>query len=371
MTATSLREGLAPRIRLVVLFGGRSAEHDISCISAGHVIAAVDPRRYEVVPVGIDRSGRWMLAEARTELVVPTEGDPVDPLPVLHGATGDSPTTSASSTDGIPTVVLPVLHGPNGEDGTVQGLLEMAGLPYVGSGVLGSALSMDKAVAKTVLDALAIPQVPWRALRRTDRLDDTAAAELLEELGPTVFVKPANMGSSIGVSKVSEGSGPSGLLGAIEEAFRFDDTVVLEQGVVARELECAVLGNDEPRASVIGEIVTDADFYDYTDKYFDGTALTVVPAELDAEVAEEARRLAVRTFTALRCSGMARVDMFLDPERGLLVNEANTIPGFTPISMYPKLWQASGLSYPELIDELVALAIERHDRREALAVTPE
>jgi D-alanine-D-alanine ligase len=376
MTEASLREGLPPRIRLVVLFGGRSAEHDISCISASHVLAAIDPQRYDVVPVGIDRSGRWMLAERRDELSVPTDRDPVDPLPVLTGLAGTAPTRAGIERSGepptdLPTVVLPILHGPNGEDGTVQGLLEMAGLPYVGTGVLGSALAMDKAMAKTVLDALGIPQVPWRGFRRTDRPDEAGAKELLDELGPTLFVKPANMGSSIGVSRVSEDAGPAELLDAIEEALRFDDVVVVEQGVAARELECAVLGNDDPRASVMGEIVTDAEFYDYADKYFDGTARTVVPAELDPVVAEEARALAVRTFGALRCAGMARVDLFLEPERGLLVNEVNTIPGFTPISMYPKLWQATGLPYSELIDELVALALERHARHASLAVSPE
>jgi D-alanine-D-alanine ligase len=376
MTEPSLREGLPPRIRLVVLFGGRSAEHDISCISASHVLAAIDPKRYEVVPVGIDRSGRWMLAERCDQLSVPVDRDPVDPLPVL---TGHADTSSVRAGIEVPeelptdlrTVVLPILHGPNGEDGTVQGLLEMTGLPYVGTGVLGSALAMDKAMAKTVLDALGIPQVPWRGFRRAERPDEAAAKELLDELGPTVFVKPANMGSSIGVSKVTDDAGPARLLGAIEEALRYDDVVVVEQGVTARELECAVLGNEDPRASVIGEIVTDAEFYDYADKYFDGTARTVVPAELDPAVAEVARRLAVRTFSALRCAGMARVDLFLEAERGLLVNEVNTIPGFTPISMYPKLWQASGLSYSELIDELVALALERHARHTSLAVSPE
>lgn len=376
MTEPSLREGLPPRIRLVVLFGGRSAEHDISCISASHVLAAVDPQRYEIVPVGIDRSGRWMLAERREELSVPADRDPVDPLPVLtgHGAAVSTRAGIEAPEDlptDIPTVVLPILHGPNGEDGTVQGLLEMTGLPYVGTGVLGSAVAMDKSMAKTVLDALGIPQVPWRGFRRPDRPDEATAKELLDELGPTVFVKPANMGSSIGVSKVTEDAGPARLLEAIEAALRFDDVVVLEQGVLARELECAVLGNDDPRASVIGEIVTDADFYDYADKYFDGTARTIVPAELDPAVAEEARTLAVRTFSALRCAGMARVDLFLEAERGLLVNEVNTIPGFTPISMYPKLWQASGLPYSELIDELVALALERHARHTSLAVSPE
>lgn len=360
MTTPASRADLPEKVRLVLLFGGRSAEHDISCVSASHVLAAVDPHRYEVVTVGIQRSGRWVLAPRRDELAVPAEASQVDPLPVLAGSACD-----------VPTVVLPVLHGPNGEDGTVQGLLELAGVPYVGSGVLASALAMDKAVSKTVFDAVGIPQVPWRSFSGTDRPDEAAAKDLLANLGPVVFVKPANMGSSIGVSKVTEEDGAPALLAAVEDALAYDEVVVVEQGVSARELECAVLGNEDPRASVIGEIVTDAEFYDYSDKYFDGTARTVVPAPLDDHTADQARALALRTYAALRCEGMARVDMFLEPDRGLLVNEVNTIPGFTPISMYPKLWAASGLPYSQLIDELVALALERHRRRGALRTEPD
>jgi D-alanine-D-alanine ligase len=260
----------------------------------------------------------------------------------------------------LPTVVLPILHGPNGEDGTVQGMLELAGLPYVGSGVLGSAVAMDKAMAKTVLDAEGIPQPGWRAVRRNDpERDPGLLARLVAELGPTLFVKPANMGSSIGVTKAT---GVEELGAALVDALRYDDLVVIEEAVDARELECAVLGNDEPRASTVGEIVPGADFYDYEDKYAAGVAQTVVPAELDDATMEAARALALRTFRALRAEGMARVDMFLVGDE-LMVNEINTIPGFTPISMYPMLWQASGLSYPALIDELVELALERHERR--------
>jgi len=348
----------------VVLFGGRSAEHDISCISASHVLAAVEPSRYEVVPIGITRSGRFVLAERLAEMTA--DGPTVDALPAMTG------TASADDAD-LPTVVFPILHGPNGEDGTVQGMLQLAGLPYVGAGVLSSALAMDKAMAKLVMQANDIAQVGWRTIDRSVPFGATDAIAAFDELGPTLFVKPANMGSSIGVSRVMLGDGPregpSGLVDAVAAARRFDELVVIEQGVVGRELECAVLGNDRPRASVVGEVVTDAEFYDYGDKYFDGTARTVIPAELDPDVADDARALAVRTFAALRCTGMARVDMFAT-DAGLLVNEVNTIPGFTPISMYPKLWEASGLGYPELIDELVSLAIEEHGRRSALATQP-
>ena len=370
----------------MVLFGGRSAEHDISRISARHVLQAVDPARYEVVPVGITREGRWMIAEQaaallsnglRDELPDSLEigGDDFDPLQALPAATGSNGTTRAEAgtvpgDDELPTVVLPILHGPNGEDGTVQGLLEIADLPYVGSGVLGSSVAMDKVMAKTVLDAAGIAQPRWRSIRAVDFDDVQTATDLvlgiLAELGETVFVKPANMGSSIGVSKAT---GAEALLEALSEAFQYDDLAVVEEAVVARELECAVIGNDHPRASVVGEIVPGAEFYDYEDKYADGVAQTRIPAELDDTTLEEARALALRTFAALRAEGMARVDMFLEdgsPDgvgRGLMVNEINTIPGFTPISMYPMLWQHSGLSYSALIDELVELALERHARR--------
>ncbi|MFM7069926.1 MAG: D-alanine--D-alanine ligase family protein [Actinomycetes bacterium] len=368
MPPTSPRHAadLPDRVRLVVLFGGRSAEHDISCISASHVLRAVHPSRYEVVPIGITRAGQWVLAQDAAALVnggrhqdlpaaLSPVGPEVDPVGTVRG--------EATTADHTPTVVLPILHGPNGEDGTVQGLLEMADVPYVGAGVLGSSVAMDKAMAKTVLDANAIPQVRWRALQRGDAADPKLPAALFEEFGPVLFVKPANMGSSIGVVKVTAADQ---LAAAIEHAFEFDDVVVVEEGATVRELECAVLGNEHPEASVIGEIVPGADFYDFDDKYADDVAQTVIPADLPTEVADAARALALRTYQVLRAEGMARVDMFFeDPGRGLLVNEINTIPGFTPISMYPKLWGASGLPYTELIDELVALALERHTRRAA------
>lgn len=374
---------MPPRVRLVVLFGGRSAEHDISCVSASHVLRAVDPLRYDVVPVAIGRDGTWRIASAASELItagrhddlpasLSTEGTPISELDVLNPP---SDAASETDTDPVPTVVLPILHGPNGEDGTMQGLLEIADVPYVGAGVLGSAVAMDKAMAKTVLGALNIPQPAWRSVDRTDRThrthradpedqsDPGLAARLLSELGETVFVKPANMGSSIGVSKAT---GVDQLDAAIDLALEYDDVIVIEEAVDARELECAVLGNDDPRASTVGEIIPGADFYDYADKYSDGIARTQIPAELAPRMIEAARTLALRTYKALRAEGMARVDMFLVGDE-LLVNEINTLPGFTPISMYPMLWKASGLSYSELIDELVTLAIDRHDRRSRLS----
>ncbi len=359
-----------PRIRLVVLFGGQSAEHEVSRISARHVLAAADPARYDIQPVGITTAGQWVLAEDAARALasgpdalpdaLAVAGPDVDPGPLL-----------APRVPGERVVVLPLLHGPMGEDGTVQGLLEVAGVPYVGCGVLGSALCMDKTAAKDMFAALGIPQVRHVSFHETDvrATGALAYAEVLAETLPfPVFVKPANMGSSIGVSKARD---LDELATALEVALTYDEWVVAEEGIDAREIECAVLGNLEPRASVPGEIVPGADFYDYEDKYFDGTALTQVPADLDPAVVAELSDLAVRAFRALRCEGMARVDFFYEhPGRGLLVNEINTIPGFTPISMYPKLWEASGLSYPALIDELVRLALERHDRRAAKRPQP-
>jgi D-alanine-D-alanine ligase len=357
---------LPDRVRLVVLFGGRSAEHDISCVSASHVLRAADPHRYDLVPVAITREGGWQLAEGAARLLgegrraelpeaLGVDGPRTDPFEVFGAVAADDPAP--------PTVVLPMLHGPNGEDGTVQGLLELAGVPYVGTGVLGSALAMDKAMAKTVLGAAGIPQVPWRELRRTQLGEPDLATALLDELGSPLFVKPANMGSSIGVSKVRDAAG---LDAALRLAADYDEVLVVEAGVEGRELECAVLGNDRPRASVVGEILPTADFYDYEDKYLAGSSQQVVPAELPDDVSDAARALALAAYAALRAEGMARVDLFLCERDGgaeLLVNEVNTIPGFTPISMYPMLWRASGLSSSGLLDELVALALERHERR--------
>lgn len=349
---------LPERVRLVLLFGGRSAEHEVSCTTAAHVLAAIDHDRYDAVPVGITKAGEWLRSddaiatlqagakEQPDQLVA--AGTAVEPLPAMQPVSAD-----------VPVVVLPLLHGPYGEDGTVQGMLELADVPYVGTGVLGSAMSMDKAAAKELLSAHGIPQCAWEAAR-VETIDESFLGHAADRLGLPVFVKPANMGSSIGVSKVSTADE---LRDAVDEAARFDDWIVFEEAVAGRELECAVLGNAAPRASVVGEVRPGADFYDYDDKYEDGAEL-LIPAPLPQPVSDELRELAVRTFKALRCEGMARVDFFLEEDgRGPLVNEVNTIPGFTPISQYPRLWEASGLPYARLIDELVALALERHERR--------
>ncbi|MBW3627022.1 MAG: D-alanine--D-alanine ligase [Actinobacteria bacterium] len=345
------------RARLVVLFGGRSAEHDVSCVSAASVLGALDPARYEIRPVGITRDGRWVAATGWA-----VEGGSAPAALAAEGPEVDSLATVASDPEegDVPTVVLPLLHGPLGEDGTVQGLLELAGVAYVGAGVLGSALCMDKAKAKEVLAHHGLPQARYVALSEVE-VDAGLGERVGAELGWPVFVKPANLGSSVGISKVE---GPAGLDEAMQLALAYDEWVVVEEGVTGREIECGVLGDLELVASVPGEIVPSREFYDYEDKYSGDGADLVVPASLPHDVAEEVRRLAVAAARALRAEGMARVDFFWEENgRGLLVNEVNTIPGFTPHSMYPRLWEASGVPYADLIDRLVTSALERHRRR--------
>jgi len=360
-------DGSAPdrRIHLLVLFGGESAEHDVSCTTAAHVLRAADPDRYRITPVGIAPDGRWALAAgAQAALAAgpdavpgrldPT-GTPISPSPLLTEATADP--------DEV-TVVLPLLHGPMGEDGTVQGLLDLADLPYVGSGVLGSAVAMDKAMAKQVLAAAGIPQARHRAFAAHE-ITPGLPVELADDLGLPAFVKPANMGSSIGVSRATT---VEGLRDAIDHAATYDEMIVVEEAVVGREIEVAVLGGTRPEASMPGEIVPGEEFYSYDDKYVTDGAQLLVPAPLPADAADEVRALAVETFRALRCDGLARVDFFYESDgdgggRGWLCNEVNTMPGFTPISMFPKLWMHSGMTYAQLIDRLVDLAIERHARR--------
>ncbi|HEV2370434.1 MAG TPA: D-alanine--D-alanine ligase, partial [Acidimicrobiales bacterium] len=282
-------------------------------------------------------------------------GPEVDPLPAVADPQGE-----------VRTVVFPLVHGPMGEDGTLQGLLELAGVAYVGAGVTSSALCMDKALSKRVLRTYGLPVVPWLDVRRHE-VGEGFAARVAEELGYPVFVKPANLGSSIGITKAS---GPEGLESAVAEALRYDEYVVVEQAIGAREIELAVIGDEEPRVSVPGEIVPGHEFYDYEDKYLEDGAELIVPAPLDTAQTDQVRDLAGRAYRALRVDGMARVDFFLEADgRGFLVNELNTLPGFTPISMFPRLWAASGLAYPDLVDELVRLALERQRRRSRFQVT--
>lgn len=336
------------RTTLFVVFGGRSAEHDVSCVTAKHVLDAVRADRYDVVPIGITRDGTWNRAEANSDVdALDPAGTPIDPFRLLSEASDRA-------------VVLPLLHGPLGEDGTVQGLFELVDIPYVGAGVLGSALAMDKIAAKRALEAAGVAQADWRGMN-VDEITVATPAELIGALGAPVFVKPANMGSSVGVSRAGD---ETELAAALELAARYDEWIVIEEAVAGRELEISVLGNREPLTSLPGEIIAGADFYTYEDKYHDGIAELVIPAALTEVEIVTMSAIAVAAYQALRVEGLARADFFYESEgRGWLVNELNTMPGFTPISMYPKMWEASGLTYPELIDKLIELARERHSRR--------
>ena len=378
------------KTRVIILFGGRSAEHEVSLLSARNVFLALDRARFEPLLIGIDKAGRWRieptenllsatgdprtlrLAAAGHELTVPVH--PESPDTGLVTSPRDPGTDQPDALMETPAilgrddVVFPVLHGTYGEDGTVQGLLELADVAYVGAGHLGSGIGMDKDVTKRLLLQAGIPVVPFRLVTASElRRTPEAAMARASELGFPLFVKPANAGSSVGVSKVKE---PGALLAALRTALSYDSKALVEAAVDAREIECAVLGNDEPEASVPGEIIVHHrdGFYSYDAKYVDADgAATRIPADLSPELTRRVRELSVATFRALELAGMARVDFFLDRQRGdLYVNEVNTIPGFTAISMYPKLWEASGLPVPALVTRLIDLAVERRAARRAL-----
>ena len=385
------------KLRVGVLFGGRSGEHEVSLLSAASVVNAIDKNKYEVVPIGITKDGRWLTAAAAEALLQgkPHDesrhlraGDPdatpgaavlasgeavvVPPEPVHPANRSLTPFQSDATTHRRAAdrainvdVIFPVLHGTFGEDGTIPGLLELADIPYVGAGVLGSAAGMDKDIMKALFRSASLPIVKHITILRSDWDTDAKKTEKIVDraLKYPVFVKPANLGSSVGISKARTRKelGP-----AIYEAAKFDRKIVIEQGVggakhKAREIECSVLGNDRPQASVPGEIVPIKEFYDYAAKYLDEGSELVIPAKLTKAETKKVQELAVRAFQAVDCAGLARVDFLMDPKtRKLFVNEINTMPGFTAISMYPKLWAASGLSYPDLIDRLIQFGIERH-----------
>jgi D-alanine--D-alanine ligase len=364
------------RTRVLLIFGGRSAEHDVSRATAVSVARALDPDRYEVVPVAITTDGRWLFADdarraieagpAALPKAFEVAGEPVSDLGDLV-ARGDQSVTPATPGGALDVdVVLPLLHGPYGEDGTVQGLLELAGLPYVGAGVVGSAVGMDKVMMKRAFAACGLATPRYLAFREGHDADEFRA-RVEAELGYPCFVKPANLGSSVGVSKAGD---RAGLDAAVALALGFDEWVVVEEAIMGREIEVAVLGDDPPEASVPGEVVPGAEFYSYSDKYEDAAAQLLAPAPLAPEQTDQVRTLAMQAFEACRGEAMARVDFFLEedgPSRGFLVNEVNTIPGFTPISMYPRLWELSGIPYAKLVDRLIELALERHERRQRRA----
>ena len=364
---------MTKKITVAVLFGGQSGEHEVSLVSAHAVMAGLDPERYELLPIGITKAGRWLAGPgAHAALIAAADHSQ---LPTsFSGAVADVReakdvlTLARTGADNLPTparilppadVVFPVLHGPLGEDGTVQGLLELAGLPYVGCRVAASAVGMDKALMKAAFAAAGLPLLPWQLVRRAELAAgaEEVYARVETALSYPVFVKPANMGSSVGVGKAKD---RAGLVAAFAEAARYDRRMVVEQGIPAREIEISVLGNEAPEASVPGEIVPSGEWYDYAAKYLDGASQTLIPAPIDAALSAQVRELALRAFLAIDGAGLARVDFLLDKETGALwLNEVNTMPGFTPISMYAKLWVASGLAYPALLDRLIALALER------------
>lgn len=338
------------RIRVAVIYGGRSSEHAISCVSAGSILRHLDPKRFEVIPVGITADGTWQRTDARPEDLTITDRR----LPAVSGGS-DTPLALVGEILSGVDVVFPILHGPYGEDGTIQGLLEMAGLPYVGAGVFASAAGMDKEFAKKLLAAGGLPVGDYLVLRPDQR---TPLAEDLARLGFPLFVKPARGGSSIGVSRVAD---EAGLTAAIADARRHDPKVIVEAAIAGRELECGVLEfpDGSVRASTIGEIrVPGVGVYDFDTKYLEDAAELDVPARLDGDIVEALQHLAIRTFTELDCQGLARVDFFLT-EAGPVVNEINTMPGFTTISMYPRMWGASGVDYPTLLGTMVETALAR------------
>jgi D-alanine-D-alanine ligase len=368
------------KIRLGILFGGRSGEHDVSLTSAASVLKALDPAKYEIVPIGITREGSWRVGRAAEELL-PEGGQHSSTIekllpgvlksgkPVIASADPTTPqlvpmnSPSLSKSRPHIDVIFPVLHGTFGEDGTVQGLLELAGIPYVGAGVVASATGMDKDVMKRLFRDAGLPVVRWVLVLRGEWESESAGVrKLIEmEIGYPLFVKPVNLGSSVGISKVHSARQ---LKAALDLAAQYDRKILVEVAVDAREIECAVLGNDNPQASVPGEIIPVNDFYDYEAKYLKEGSNIIIPARLTHRQVKRVREYSVRAFKAIDCAGMARVDFLLDRRMSkVYVNEINTIPGFTPISMYPKMWEATGVPYAQLLDRLIELALERHQEK--------
>ena len=360
---------MAQKLNLGVLLGGRSCEHEVSVTSAKSLLEAIDRETYNVYLIGIDKQGHWHLSDSLISLV---NEKVVSSLPsptldntvtmALHHQGNISTVATNDELRGLPKldVVFPVLHGTYGEDGTIQGVFEMAGIPYVGCGVAASAIAMDKALAKQVFAAAGIPQVPCNIVSRSrwDADQSGILAEAERTLGYSTFVKPANMGSSVGISKAGD---RQALIKAIFDAFQYDNKIVVEQSMEnCHEVECAVLGNEDPQASVVGEILPGAEFYDYQTKYIDDKTETLIPATISPEAAGRVRELSIEAFRAIDGSGLSRVDFFVSRETGeIYLNEINTLPGFTPISMYPQMWAASGISYSGLIDRLIDLALAR------------
>ena len=391
-TSKNTRHELDKKLRIGILFGGRSGEHEVSLNSAASILHSIDTAKYEIVPIGITRQGQWLTSGEAQRLLGGKSNASFLPPKKAAGRSielraGADPIQQHGSLAQSLDVIFPVLHGTFGEDGTIQGLFELADIAYVGSGVLGSATGMDKSAMKQLFAAAGLPQTPHVNLLRSEwKADPKRCTKLIEKkLAYPVFVKPANLGSSVGISKVH---GRPELAAALDLAAGFDRKLIIEQGVGGagakpRELEVAVLGNDAPIASVVGEIIPNKEFYDYESKYADSPenpSIPIIPAKLSKSEAAQIREMAVAAFRACDCAGLARVDFLMEPAAStgkgkkkrapkIYLNEINTMPGFTSISMYPKLWQASGIPYKELIDRLIALAIERHKEKQQTSFT--
>lgn len=352
------------KIRVGILFGGKSAEHEVSLQSARNIIDAIDKDKYEPILIGITKKGQWLLENSKNYLRN-ADNPKLIALNKSSASLAIKPTSQSTELMSGPKsvgkldVIFPVLHGTNGEDGTMQGMLKLLDIPFVGPSVLGSAVGMDKDVTKRLLRAADVPVADFIVIKSHER-HDYSFAQIVDQLGLPFFVKPANLGSSVGVSKAHNEAEFST---ALNEAFLYDTKILIEAYIKCREIECSVLGNEDPIASLPGEVIPSHEFYSYDAKYIDENGATVeIPANLPHEVIEQAQELAIKAFSVLCCEGMARVDFFLAEDQRLYVNEINTIPGFTKISMYPKLWQASGIAYADLIDKLISLALERHER---------
>ena len=365
------------KIRVTVLFGGQSSEHEVSRISAQCVLENIDRSRFDIQTIGITKKGEWLKYEGDISLIGSGQWEETarrqlrerkdvgllscykENIPTLRTLINSDEENNA---DEIVDVVFPVLHGPNGEDGSVQGLLQLADVPYVGCNILASAAGMDKAFSKLVFANAGIPQAEYMVVMRSeiDEKIDDIMRKVTEKFGWPCFVKPANAGSSVGVSKVKK---PEDLMSALQYAAKYDAKILIEEYIKGREVECAVLGNDDPVASTVGEILPCNEFYDYNAKYIDGKSATIIPADIDPDIMEQVREYAVRAFKALGCSGLSRVDFFVEGSGRVVLNEINTMPGFTDISMYSKLWEASGIPYTELITKLIELALESYRQR--------
>jgi len=364
------------KIRVTVLFGGQSSEHEVSRISAQCVLENIDRNRFEIQTIGITKKGEWLKYEGDISLIGSGQWEEaarrqlrerkitgllspdIENIPTLRTLINSDKDIANETVD----VVFPVLHGPNGEDGSVQGLLQLADVPYVGCNILASAAGMDKAFSKLVFANAGIPQAEYMVVMRSEieeKIDDILN-KVTEKLGWPCFVKPANAGSSVGVSKVKK---PDDLMPALQYAAKYDNKILIEEFINGIEVECAVLGNDDPIASTVGEIIPSNEFYDYNAKYIDGKSATIIPAHIDPDIMEQVREYAVRAFKALGCSGLSRVDFFVEGSGRVVLNEINTMPGFTDISMYSKLWEASGIPYAELITRLIKLALESYRQR--------